>query len=214
MYDARMVNSAPITATPRARRTQEERSTAMRERLLDATVSCLVEYGYSGTTVSRIAERAGVTRGAQVHHYRTKEDLVVAAIRHLAEELAAQVILEAPRLASSHDPVDAALDILWKLHRGPIFAATVELWVAARTDPELANQVREVEPIVLRGLGSLEGTGLEQYVADGDAVNAVFTAMDTIRGLLISTWHLSPRQVEARWHRAKEQLRRIYTVPA
>ena len=194
----------------RTRRTQEERSTAMRERLLDATVACLVDYGYSGTTVTRIAERAGVTRGAQVHHFRTKEDLVVAAIRHLAEQLAAQVIVEAPRLARSADPVDATLDMLWKLHRGPIFVATVELWVAARTDPELANQVREVEPIVLRGLGQLEGTGLERYVADGDAVNAVFTAMDTIRGLLISTWHLSPRQVEARWRRAKEQLRRIY----
>jgi AcrR family transcriptional regulator len=186
----------------------------MRERLLDATVSCLVEFGYSGTTVSRIAERAGVTRGAQVHHYRTKEDLVVAAIRHLAEQLAAQVIADAPAIAKSADPVGAALDMLWKLHRGPIFAATVELWVAARTDPELAKQVREVEPIVLAGLGSLEGTGLEAYVASGDAVNAVFTAMDTIRGLLISTWQLSPRQVEARWRRAKEQLRRIYTLPA
>jgi AcrR family transcriptional regulator len=203
------------TVTPaRARRTQEERSSAMRERLLEATVACLVEYGYSGTTVSRIADRAGVTRGAQVHHYRTKEDLVVAAIRHLAEQLAEQVIAQAPRLTKADDPVGAALDMLWKLHRGPIFAATVELWVAARTDPELANQVREVEPIVLQGLGSLKGTGLEQYIADGDAVNAVFTAMDTIRGLLISTWHLSPREVEARWHRAKEQLRRIYTLPA
>jgi AcrR family transcriptional regulator len=210
MYDAGMTS----TATPRPRRTQEERSSAMRERLLDATVACLVEYGYSGTTVSRIAERAGVTRGAQVHHYRTKEDLVVASIRHLAEELAKQVIAEAPRLSKGSDPVGAALDMLWRLHRGPIFAATVELWVAARTDPELAKQVREVEPIVLQGLGSLEGTGLEVYVADGDAINAVFTAMDTIRGLLISTWHLSPREVDARWRRAKEQLRRIYTLPA
>ena len=43
----------------------------MRERLLDATIGCLVDYGYAGTTVTRIAERAGVTRGAQVHHYRT-----------------------------------------------------------------------------------------------------------------------------------------------
>src|SRR5258708_14560927 len=136
------------TAAPRPRRTQVERSSAMRERLRDATVACLVEYGYSGTTVSRIADRAGVTRGAQVHHYRTKEDLVVAAIRHLAEQLAEQVIADAPRIAKSDDPIGTALDTLWRLHRGPIFAATVELWVAARTDPEPATQVREVEPIV------------------------------------------------------------------
>ena len=193
------------------RRTQVERSSATRERLLEATVACLAEYGYSGTTVSRIAERAGVTRGAQVHHYPTKDVLVVAAIRHVAEKLAGQVAAQAPRIARSPDPVGTALDLLWRLHRQPIFAATVELWVAARTDPELAVHVREVEPIVVAGFEELAGTELERYVTDGDAINAVFTAMDTIRGLLISTWHLPPRQVDARWRRAKEQLRRIYT---
>jgi AcrR family transcriptional regulator len=194
------------------RRTQEERSAAMRERLLEATAACLVEYGYSGTTVSRIAERAGVTRGAQVHHYPTKEALVIAAIRHLAEQLAEQVAHEVPRVVNSADPVGASLDMLWRLHRGPIFAATAELWIAARTDPELARQIRDVEPIVFEALGSLSDTGLRAYLADGDAVNALFTAMDTIRGLLISTWHLPPRQVDARWRRAKQQLRRIYSV--
>lgn len=184
----------------------------MRERLLESTASCLVEFGYSGTTVSRIAERAGVTRGAQVHHYPTKEALVVAAIRHLAEQLADQVVLEAPRITRADDPALAALDMLWRLHRGPIFAATVELWVAARTDPELARQVRDVEPIVIEALSqSLVGTGLEGYLTDGSAVNALFTAMDTIRGLLISTWHLPQRQVEARWRRARAQLHALYT---
>lgn len=198
--------------TTRVRRTQEERSAAMRERLLESTASCLVEFGYSGTTVSRIAERAGVTRGAQVHHYPTKEALVVAAIRHLAEQLADQVVLEAPRITRADDPALAALDMLWRLHRGPIFAATVELWVAARTDPELARQVRDVEPIVIEALSqSLVGTGLEGYLTDGSAVNALFTAMDTIRGLLISTWHLPQRQVEARWRRARAQLHALYT---
>lgn len=194
------------------RRTQLERSTAMRERLLESTVVCLVEYGYSGTTVNRIAERAGVTRGAQVHHYPTKDVLVVAAIRHVAEQLAGQVAAEAPRIARSPDPVGTALDLLWRLHRGPVFAATVELWVAARTDPDLAVHVREVEPIVMASFGELAGTELERYVTDGDAMNALFTAMDTIRGLLISTWHLPPRQVEARWRRAKAQLRRLYAA--
>ncbi|MGA8126368.1 MAG: helix-turn-helix domain-containing protein, partial [Mycobacterium sp.] len=58
----------------RVRRTQAERSAAMRTRLLDATIECLVSYGYAGTTTPRVAERAGVTRGAQIHHFRSKED--------------------------------------------------------------------------------------------------------------------------------------------
>src|SRR5690242_18826761 len=86
-----------MTATaPKQRRTQEERSSATRERLLDATVDCLIEYGYAGTTVARIAERAGVTRGAQVHHYPTKADLVLAALRHLAEKQIEQALAELP----------------------------------------------------------------------------------------------------------------------
>jgi len=196
--------------SPRPRRTQQERSSAMRERLLDSTVACLVEYGYSGATVSRIAERAGVTRGAQVHHFPTKEALVVAAIRHLAEQLAEQVASEVPRIARSSDPVGAALDVLWRLHRGPIFAATVELWVAARTDSELARQVGEVEPMLRHALGAVSTPELSDYLADETALNALFTSMDAIRGLLISTWHLPPRQVDARWRRAKAELRRLY----
>src|SRR6266545_4045434 len=121
-----------ISAVQRTPRTQEERSTAMRQRLLDATIECLVEYGYAGTTVTKIAERAGVTRGAQVHHYPTKADLVTAAIEHLATKLAEE---------SSDDLIGDALDMIWEVHQGPVFAASVEFWVAARTDPALRDHV-------------------------------------------------------------------------
>ena len=74
---------------------QEERTRAMRLRLLEATVECLVERGFSGTSTTLVSERAGVSRGAQLHHFPTKNDLVVAAVEHLTEirgaELAAAV---------------------------------------------------------------------------------------------------------------------------
>src|ERR1022692_3244805 len=69
-------------AVPR-RRTQEERSTRMRARLLDATVDCLARLGYAGTTTTEIAKRARVSRGAQLHHYPRKEDLVIASVEHV-----------------------------------------------------------------------------------------------------------------------------------
>ena len=53
----------------------------MRARLLDATVDCLVEHGFSHTSTTLVSERAGVSRGAQLHHFPTKNDLVVAAVR-------------------------------------------------------------------------------------------------------------------------------------
>lgn len=71
------------------RRAQAGRSAATRARLLDATIECLVEHGYTGTTTTAVAQRAGVSRGAQLHHYGTREQLVAAAVGHLAEQRAA-----------------------------------------------------------------------------------------------------------------------------
>src|ERR1700710_2922513 len=80
------------TAKPAStRRSQAERSAARREPLLDAPIACLVQDGYANTTTSRVAERAGVSRGAHLHHFQTRNALVAAAVEHLrvrrAEEL-------------------------------------------------------------------------------------------------------------------------------
>jgi AcrR family transcriptional regulator len=191
------------------RRTQDERSSAMRERLLNATIDCLVDYGYAGTTVTRIAERAGVTRGAQVHHYRTKNDLVTAAVTHLAGQSAEFGWSQIARVADAADPVGTLLDLLWEGHKGPTFAATVELWVAARTDEDLRRHVAGVEPVLMSEFrDSLDHAGVLK--ADATLLEAVFTAMDAIRGLLISAWHLPSRQRNARWRRAREQLRAMF----
>ncbi|MDT4913672.1 MAG: hypothetical protein QOC66_2800 [Pseudonocardiales bacterium] len=186
----------------------------MRERLLDATIACLVEYGYAGATVTRIADRAGVTRGAQVHHYRTKDDLVTAAVTHLAGQSAEFGWSQIAGIADSDDPVGALLDILWEMHKGPTFTATVELWVAARTDDGLRRHVATVEPVllaILRDEADRNGVaGIADDPAAADLLDAVFTAMDTMRGLLISAWHLPARQRNARWRRARERLRAIF----
>jgi AcrR family transcriptional regulator len=73
--------SALVLAS-KPRRTQEERSATTRARLLDATIDCLSELGYTNTTTTEIAKRAGLSRGAQLHHFPTKAawlELLVAA---------------------------------------------------------------------------------------------------------------------------------------
>ena len=74
------------------RRTQGERSASTRARLLDATVECLTRYGYAGTTTPRIAEMAGLTRGAQVHHFGSKHELMTAAMHHMTAKTVATVV--------------------------------------------------------------------------------------------------------------------------
>lgn len=74
-----------VLVCPAARSRQADRSAGTRQALLDATVMCLVEDGYVGTTGPAIADRAGLSRGAQLHHFGTRDQLVVAAVEHLAQ---------------------------------------------------------------------------------------------------------------------------------
>jgi AcrR family transcriptional regulator len=135
MAMTRAVGGGPTAST---RRTQEERSSATREKLLDATIECLIELGYAGTTTTEIVRRAGVSRGAQVHHYPTKAELVKGAVQHLARKREQEMRAEFAQL-SAKDGVSRAIDLLWSGYADPLFSAVLDLIVAARTDEELAS---------------------------------------------------------------------------
>lgn len=121
--------------TPPPRRTQAARREATCGRLLDATIACLAELGYAGTSVAAICERAGVSQGALFRHYPTRRDVIVAAAdaigqRHLAAFAAAEI-----------DPRREGFRPFVALIRGICRTATHAAWreimVAARTDGEL-----------------------------------------------------------------------------
>jgi AcrR family transcriptional regulator len=128
-----------------ARRTQEARSASTRKLVLDATIDCLIELGYSATTTTEIAKRAGVSRGAQLHHYPTKADLVAAAVEHLTLRLGEDLTAEERAVRADPHPTGAGVDVLWARYRGPLFHAWLELWVAARTDEALRATVAPLE---------------------------------------------------------------------
>ena len=73
----------PVTGRQRPRRTQQARSSAARERLLNATLEVLIDRGYNGLTTKEVAARAGFSNGALMHHFGTKADLVIAASAHI-----------------------------------------------------------------------------------------------------------------------------------
>jgi AcrR family transcriptional regulator len=134
-----------VTSEKRIRRTQEERSAETRGRLLDATIECLIDLGYAATTTTVIAERAGLSRGAQLHHYPTKAELVAAAVEHLTRRIGEELQREAAKLPPDSDRVVAAIDLVWSRFATPLFPAWLELLVASRTDPELRKQLKAVE---------------------------------------------------------------------
>ena len=131
-----------MTGTPR--RTQAERSASTRALLLDATIESLAEVGWARTSTTEVARRAGVSRGAQVHHFPTKADLVVAAIERLFARRLAEFRTAFVELGPDARTPEQAIDMLSHIMRGASFAAWLEVIVAARTDPELSAELAPV----------------------------------------------------------------------
>ncbi|MET7385480.1 TetR/AcrR family transcriptional regulator [Streptomyces sp. NPDC005385] len=126
---------------------KQDRSRATRQRLLAAAVACLAEFGWAGSTVSVVAERAGVSRGAAQHHFPTREDLFTAAVEYVAEERSTALRALFPEGAADRRVVVAALV---GLYTGPLFRAALHLWVAASDEEQLRARVTELEARVGR----------------------------------------------------------------
>ena len=120
------------------------RGITTRAALLESALECLVELGYGATSTTEVARRAGVSRGAQLHHFPTKAELLSAAVDSLFERRNAEFRKAFANFDPGVDQTDEAIDLLWSMFRGPTFVAWAELWMAARTDPELAEKVVEV----------------------------------------------------------------------
>lgn len=116
----------------------------MRQRLLEATVDSLVELGWSGTSTTVVSQRAGVSRGAQLHHFPSKQALVIAAVEHLTERRREE-LATAVQALPAQGRTRAVLDVLAAQFVSPVFFAALELWVAARTDDELRAAVGPLE---------------------------------------------------------------------
>lgn len=162
---------------------QEERTRVMRARLLEATVECLVEVGFAGTSTTLVSERAGVSRGAQLHHFPTKNALVVAAVEHLTEKRGAELAAAAASLPDGPRHTRAVMQMLGDHFASPVFNAALELWVAARTDANLLAAVGPLEQRVGRETHRLTVDLLGADESRPGVRELVQATLDLVRGL-------------------------------
>ncbi len=180
---------------------QQQRSRLTRQRLLDATVDCLAELGWTGTTVAVVAERAGVSRGAAQHHFRTRMDLLSAVV----DEIIDVRLAEMRRLAetTARPTTEAVLEPLGALYAGRLFRAFLHVWVAASVDEQLRAQVvplearlgREAHRLAVDLLGADERrSGVRESVqatldlARGLGLAAVLTDDSARRAGVLRSW--------------------------
>lgn len=186
-YPARV----PTTPSPStAAMPVQQRAWDTRTRILEAAVSCLAEEGYAAATISRVQQRSGVSRGSILHQFPSRDDLLIAAVQHLATARTADLDSQPERTVGD---LDASIEALWETLHGPLFAATLELWVAAKNSPSLAAALSPPEHdlgrIIRAAIADMFGPEVAAHPQFADLSSLLFTSM---RGVAL-TYTFEPR---------------------
>ena len=204
-----MPNGAETTSPPR--RSQAERSATTRQALLDAAIECMIEHGYSRTTTAMVAERAGVSRGAHLHHFQTRNALVAGVVEHLVQRRSGQLLEIAAELPPGRAGVERALDLIWEGYDNPLWQVAMDLWTDARTDPELRAILVPIERELDRETVKVAARLMPPLADKERFARAVELTMATLRGLaLLDTLHPGKGRSAKQWPSCREQLVELF----
>jgi AcrR family transcriptional regulator len=112
--------------------------------LLDATILLLHEVGYFQTSTVMVTERAGVSRGAMLHHFPSKADLMMAVSRHIVDLRCAMHADRLGKMKTDRERFLALIDVLWEAFQTPSGIARIEIMLGARSDPEIGPRFRDL----------------------------------------------------------------------
>lgn len=129
----------------RPRRTQAERSANTRTLLLDAAISVLHRHGYGATTTTLVAEEAGISRGAMLHQFHTKADLMTFVVQSVYEQEIAHYEKVLSGIATPRERMLAFPEIVWEVFSRPSGLAALEILQSSRSDPELAEKLAPIQ---------------------------------------------------------------------
>ena len=195
------------------RRTQAERSAETQRKLIDAAIAVLHRVGYGATTTGLIAEAAGVSRGAMLHQYPTKVDLMLAVVSEVYDR-ETQEYRERGALASSpRERFFQFPELMWDVLTRPSAMAVLEIMMGSRSDPDLAARLAPLE----RQIEATSRATVENILKDGDfpdlpefnAMRRLFVA--AVRGLSIDLMMIKDRgELEEAIQLLKRLLRALY----
>ncbi len=130
------VPTRPAKDTPKSRRT--------RNRILDQAARLVREIGYANANNAVIAEAAGLTRGAMLYHFPTRESLIEGLVEHVSAQADALFADAARNRAPGADVAEHAIDAYWRLLHTPPLATMRELRSAGRTDMAVRERLAPV----------------------------------------------------------------------
>ncbi len=169
-------------------RTQEMRSAITRRKILEATLDSIYEEGLQKASTNEIVRRAGVSRGALLHHYPTKESLIAAAVQSLLQNEIGDIRKVARAYADRQLTIDDFIDDMWRRFSGRLFMITIDFLASARTDESLR---RALVPVTLQFHRSLNELWSSFFVNRNAAPQKVRVLLNTtlclLRGMSIQT---------------------------
>ena len=150
---------------------QAQKSAMTRDRILDAAINCFVELGYTNVTTAKVASAAGVSRGAMLHHFPSKTELIQAAVEYLHDKLLQDYTQRVSGIAASlkgRDRRRAGIDAYWEHLTGDLFVVYHELCVASRTDPELKSILENSQQLFEQHVRESNTVQFEEWKDRGD----------------------------------------------
>ena len=192
------------TQAPKGHLTRAQQRANTRRALIDATVRCLTEDGYGALTTRRVADRAGVAQSTLMHHFETREALLVEAVSDLALRLAAEALREIDLTALQLPEQRAAvLEQAWRKLTSPEGLAAAQLWIAAWSEPELAITLRDLERRIDAIFGTTTRALFPEQADDPRLPALIAMAVSLIQGLVVQIPVAGRKAVEKRWKAIK-----------
>ena len=184
--ESREANARPATEERKPRRSQAERSGHTQDRIIDAAIELLRQKGYAGFRVADVTDLAGVSRGAQSHHFPTKVSLVMAAFRRVFERSAEGSRQRVAALKPDDDVVKAIMADAEDYFFGKDLAIGLDMLGAGGRDPELCSEAQEIAKSNRLLIEDMWLDALKQRgVPAQDAEDIVWLVMSMIRGLAV-----------------------------
>ncbi|KUR79760.1 TetR/AcrR family transcriptional regulator [Novosphingobium sp. FSW06-99] len=171
----------------RLRRSQAERRAETRDRVIQAAIASLFRNGYSATSISVVAADAGVSRGAMTHQFPAKTDLMLAVVRAVFDDDGA-LYNDSIATLSPYDWLLALPETMWRVISRPSGIAVIEIMLASRSDPDLAEKLRALQAQIdtqahAWSAQRVRDAGFEPH-PDAEAIHDLFVA--AVRGMALN----------------------------
>lgn len=170
------------------RRTQAERTEATRTQLLKAAANLIRKRGYARFRTADVAAEAGMSRGAQLHHFPTKDTLVVATLEYVFEQAQIMSRRRAAAVNRPRDLIEAVIEDAREFFFSEHFMVAIDIVLSTSTDDAVRKQILEISrkarrPVETAWTEALAASGVSTSLA----ADIVALTLSLVRGMALRT---------------------------